>query len=127
MEDTNYSYNLYDNRKPCDFLIRSKNFNDIDFENFFLTENNIFNFLYEELYLKNNDNSLVAIINKLDYYPSTLSLHLKKLVKNNYIELVLVKDSQPKKILVKFTKHGLEQIEVIREIFLQCKNCKECC
>jgi len=127
MEDTNYSYNLYDNRKPRDFLIRSKNFNDIDFENFFLTENNIFNFLYEELYLKNNDNSLVAIINKLDYYPSTLSLHLKKLVKNNYIELVLVKDSQPKKILVKFTKHGLEQIEVIREIFLQCKNCKECC
>ena len=127
MEDTNYSYNLYDNRKPRDFLIRSKNFNDIDFENFFLTENNIFNFLYEELYLKNNDNSLVAIINKLDYYPSTLSLHLKKLVKNNYIELVLVKDSQPKKILVRFTKHGLEQIEVIREIFLQCKNCKECC
>jgi len=127
MEDTNYSYNLYDNRKPRDFLIRSKNFNDIDFENFFLTENNIFNFLYEELYLKNNDNSLVAIINKLDYYPSTLSLHLKKLVKNNYIELVLVKDSQPKKVLVRFTKHGLEQIKLIREIFLQCKNCKECC
>ncbi len=127
MEDTDYSYNLYDNRKPRDFLIRSKNFNDIDFENFLLTEINIFNFLYEELYLKNNDNSLVAIINKLDYYPSTLSSHLKKLVKNNYIELVLVKDSQPKKILVRFTKYGLEQIELIREIFLQCKNCKECC
>ena len=127
MEDTDYSYNLYDNRKPRDFLIRSKNFDDIDFENFLLTEINIFNFLYEELYLKNNDNSLVAIINKLDYYPSTLSSHLKKLVKNNYIELVLVKDSQPKKILVRFTKYGLEQIELIREIFLQCKNCKECC
>ncbi len=127
MEDTDYSYNLYDNRKPRDFLLRSKNFNDIDIKNFLLTEINIFNFLYEELYLKNNDNSLVAIINKLDYYPSTLSSHLKKLVKNNYIELVLVKDSQPKKILVRFTKYGLEQIELIREIFLQCKNCKECC
>lgn len=127
MEDTDYSYNLYNNRKPRDFLIRKILRNDIDFENFLLTEINIFNFLYEELYLKNNDNSLVAIINKLDYYPSTLSSHLKKLVKNNYIELVLVKDSQPKKILVRFTKYGLEQIELIREIFLQCKNCKECC
>ena len=127
MEDTDYSYNLYNNRKPRDFLIRKILRNDIDFENFLLTDLNIFNFLYEELYLKNNDNSLVAIINKLDYYPSTLSSHLKKLVKNNYIELVLVKDSQPKKILVRFTKYGLEQIELIREIFLQCKNCKECC
>ncbi|MFX1311866.1 MAG: MarR family transcriptional regulator [Promethearchaeota archaeon] len=132
MENYDYNYYLNDCKNPSDFLIKPKNFNDINFKKLcnlvdtcHLAEINVFNFLYEEFYVSKSDLNLIHIVEKMDYYPSTLSKNLKRLIKKNYIELYLVNGSKQKKIAVKFTKQGLDQIKLIRDLFLQCKNCKK--
>ncbi|MFX1575174.1 MAG: hypothetical protein ACFFB0_20755 [Promethearchaeota archaeon] len=128
----NFDYDSYSNysKNPNDFLIKPERFNEANFKKlcklvdaFHLTEINIFNLLYEELCLNKNGVNLVGILDKIKYYPLTLSKSLKNLVKRNYIKLYLVNETKPKDIAVKFTKKGLDQIKLIRELFLQCKHC----
>ena len=59
MENFDYTYDLYENAKPNDFLIKPKNLSDSDFEglrkiinDFSLSEIKVFNFIFEELFCK---------------------------------------------------------------------------
>lgn len=132
MDNFDYNYYLNNSKNPSDFLIKPRDFSDTNFkklcnivDKFQLTEINVFNFLYEEFCLNKNGVNLVSIVEKKKYYPSTLYKNLKSLVKRNYIKLFLVNESRPKNIAVKFTEKGLDQIKLIRELFLECKNCNQ--
>jgi DNA-binding MarR family transcriptional regulator len=128
MENFDYTYDLYKNAKPTDFLIKPKNLSDSDFEgfrkiinDFSLSEIKVFNFLFEELFLRSTEKTFVSmsdVIRKLGVFPDILSSNLKSLIKRNYIKLFSIKYSQPIEIAVKFTDNGLSKIKLMRQLFL---------
>ncbi len=123
----------FDCSKPSDFLIKPRCMTDFDFyelstlvDNFHFTEINILNILYENLHLKKNskkDFYMSDIGKKIGYFPDVVSHHLKSLIKNQIIELLITSELDTRNIMVKFTDKGLNQVIKIRKLFCTCKFC----